>query len=113
MRAHRFARRKLYFPDQGCPVPLEDLSTERITSMKPYPDNVTTKVSDNWKSAGWSQRPSDKSWTGHTVFPLKDKTAQTRKISGKTPQTAHNSTDVEFTKEDLEPGTKIIIQPPS
>ena len=109
MRAHRSARRKLYYPDQGCPVPLEDLSTEGITSMKSYPDNVTTKVSDNWKTAGWNQRPSDKSWTGHAVFPLKDKTAPTRKISDKTQPTAHKSTDFDFTKEDLKPETKITI----
>ena len=48
-----------------------------------------------------------------TVFPLKDKADPTRKISGKTQTTAHNSTDFGFTKEDLKPGTKITIQPPS
>ena len=75
--------------------------------MKPHPNNVTTKVSDNWKTAGWSQRPSDRRWTGHIVLPLKEKTAPTRKISGKQPKTVHKPTDFEFTKADLKPGTKI------
>ena len=112
VRAHRSGRRKLYYPDQGCPVPLEDLTTDRITSMKSYPDNITTRVSDNWKTAGWNQRPSDRSWTGHTVFPLKDKTPPTSKIKGKQPKTVFKPTDFEFTKEELRPGTKVTVQPP-
>ena len=51
VRVHRSARRKLCYPDQGCPVPLEVLSTETITSVKSDPDNATTKMSDNWKTA--------------------------------------------------------------
>ena len=83
--------------------------------MKPYPDNTVTRVSDNWRTVNWkqSQVPSDKSWTGHTLFPLKNKTPPTRKIAGKQPPAAQKSTDFEFTKEDLKPGAKITIQPPS
>jgi len=47
VRAHRSARRRLYFPDHASPVPLDDLSGERIAARKSYPDNVVTKVSDN------------------------------------------------------------------
>ena len=110
-RVHQSGRRKLYYPDQGCPVPLEDLTTDRITSMKSYPDNITTRVHDNWKTAGWNQRPSDRSWTGHTVFPLKDKTPPTKQIKGKQPKTVIKPTDFDFTKDDLKPGTKITVQP--
>ena len=104
---HRSGRNKVYHLDQVCPISLENLTTDKITSMKSYPDNITTRVHDNWKTAGWSQRPSDRSWTGHTAFPLKDKTGPTRKIAGKQPKTIHKPTDFEFTKEELKPGTKI------
>ena len=111
IRVHRSARRKLYYPDYTAPVPLEELSGERFTERKSYPDNVITKVSDNWRTVNWryGQIPTDRSWTGHTVFPLKN--SPTKRLLGKTKLT-ERTTDFEFTREQLKPGGKDISQPP-
>jgi hypothetical protein len=44
------------------------------------------------------------------VFSLKDKTPPTKQIKGKQPKTI--TKPIDFTKDDLKPGTKITIQPP-
>ena len=88
------------------------MATDRITSMKSDPDNVTTRVCDHWKTAGWNQSPSGRSWTGHAVFPLMDKTPPTSKIKGTQPKIVIKPTNFDFTKEELKPGTKVTVQPP-
>ena len=69
VKVHKSARRKLYSPTDP-PVPLTQLTGQRITHVKLFPSNKTSTVVDNYLTAP-TTRPLTTSWSGYTVFPLK------------------------------------------
>ena len=75
IRVHVLPRRNLFTPMRTqCPVSVEELSTARLTKVKPTQDgrSATEVFTANWKHSGECHRDLGYEWTGETVF-YKDK----------------------------------------
>jgi hypothetical protein len=88
VRVHKSARRKLFTPtDAELPTytSFDQLDGRRITHVKDYKTSPTLVHVDNFLTAQANFRPTDGSWSGYTVFPLKQPTPVSRRLSMKQP----------------------------
>lgn len=72
IRHHNVSRRALFDPrNQGCPVPVEQLSTARKTEVIYYYERgdhvLTDTIDDDWTSET-AQRELSADWVGETIF---------------------------------------------
>ena len=71
VRIHNVYRKRLCIPEaKDCPVPLEELTGERITHVR-FRDDSTTTIKDNFKTSKSATRGLEREWKGKTIYKIK------------------------------------------
>ena len=94
IRRHRVPRRMLFTPSCtiDCPVPVERLSGERVTEIKPFPQRASVRfLEDNWKQSRVPCQDLEHLWTGVTKIRVQKEAAFDRATTPTTMATGASS----------------------